>query len=236
MNAHNEQHDPASAVVKQNLTTQPAAAQEAVAWVPPSFFDKGVVAATARRKPPSETAVAMRGEYVPLYAAPVTAAPVVAHMIDGRTEQGLTFDKAAAETMAFSNGGTARALGFVKGTTEAPHIMYTNFVNLMDILLDDYAEVNWSVDPPLSSVRESLISAINAYADVRQYLSSMPSPKAAPGIDLREFGVALIYAADVLRSVGGANTIVANKIDLLIELIDASPKGAMQAGDAEVQP
>ncbi|WP_427852884.1 hypothetical protein [Stenotrophomonas acidaminiphila] len=33
MNAHNEQHDPASAVVKQNLTTQPAAAQEAVAWL-----------------------------------------------------------------------------------------------------------------------------------------------------------------------------------------------------------
>ena len=28
MNAHNEQHDPASPVVKQNLTTQPAAAQE----------------------------------------------------------------------------------------------------------------------------------------------------------------------------------------------------------------
>ena len=30
MNAHNEQHDSASPVVKQNLTTQPAAAQEAV--------------------------------------------------------------------------------------------------------------------------------------------------------------------------------------------------------------
>ncbi len=32
MSAHNEQHDPASAVVKQNLTTQPAAAQEAAPW------------------------------------------------------------------------------------------------------------------------------------------------------------------------------------------------------------
>lgn len=32
MNAHNEQHDSASPVVKQNLTTQPAAAQEAVGW------------------------------------------------------------------------------------------------------------------------------------------------------------------------------------------------------------
>ncbi|MGR4894987.1 hypothetical protein ACIPR8_06895 [Stenotrophomonas sp. LARHCG68] len=52
------------------------AAQEAVAWVPPTFFDPGCVAATARRKPPSETAVATRGEYVPLYATPVAAAPV----------------------------------------------------------------------------------------------------------------------------------------------------------------
>lgn len=59
-----------------------AAAQEAVAWVPPSFFDKGVVAATARRKPPSETAVAMRGEYVPLYAAPVTAQEAVVNGCD----------------------------------------------------------------------------------------------------------------------------------------------------------
>lgn len=34
MNAHNEQHDPASPVVKQNLTTQPAAAQEGFVLVP----------------------------------------------------------------------------------------------------------------------------------------------------------------------------------------------------------
>lgn len=33
MNAHNEQHDSASPVVKQNLTTQPAAAQEPAAEV-----------------------------------------------------------------------------------------------------------------------------------------------------------------------------------------------------------
>ncbi len=52
------------------------------------------------------------------------------------------------------------------------------------------------------------------------------STPAAPGIDLREFGVALIYAVDVLRSAGGrANTIAADKMALLIELIDASPKG-----------
>ena len=41
--------------------------QEPAAWVPPNFFNKGVVAATARRNPPSETAVELRGEYVPLY-------------------------------------------------------------------------------------------------------------------------------------------------------------------------
>ncbi|WP_080355134.1 hypothetical protein [Stenotrophomonas maltophilia] len=42
-------------------------AHEPAAWVPPNFFNKGVVAATARRNPPSETAVELRGEYVPLY-------------------------------------------------------------------------------------------------------------------------------------------------------------------------
>lgn len=57
-----------------------------------------------------------------LYAAPVAAAPAVAYMVDGRTEQGLTFDKAAAETMAFANGGTVRALGFVEGIPAAPGI------------------------------------------------------------------------------------------------------------------
>jgi hypothetical protein len=42
-------------------------AHEPAAWVPPNFFNKGVVAATARRNPPSETAAELRGEYVPLY-------------------------------------------------------------------------------------------------------------------------------------------------------------------------
>lgn len=74
MNAHNEQHDPASPVVKQNLTTQPAAAQEAVAcryrsrrkngeFFPWLYADK---LPTERHE---------NSQYELLYAAPVTAAP-----------------------------------------------------------------------------------------------------------------------------------------------------------------
>lgn len=113
MNAHNEQHDSASPVVKQNLTTQPAAAPEAVAEITGINGRNGVEIHWLEGP-------AKIGDL--LYAAPVTAAPAVAYMIDGRTEQGLTFDKAAAETMAFANGGTVRALGFVGGTPAAPGI------------------------------------------------------------------------------------------------------------------
>ncbi len=66
MNAHNEQHDSASPVVKQNLTTQPAAAQEAVAEVVDIIGRSGVeihwLAGPVKI-----------GDL--LYAAPVTAAP-----------------------------------------------------------------------------------------------------------------------------------------------------------------
>ncbi len=82
MNAHNEQHDPASAVVKQNLTTQPAAAQEAVGWqfwheMPggggewrngsPDHVVKN------HRKNTEAAGIPTRD----VYAAPVTAAPAV---------------------------------------------------------------------------------------------------------------------------------------------------------------
>lgn len=125
-----------SPVVKQNLTTQPAAAQEAVAW--PNECSRTVPEALrflANHERPSGgednfnslhliqlASEIERMASKPLYAAPVTAAPAVAYLIDGRTEQGLTFDKAAAETMAFANGGTVRALGFVDGTPAAPGI------------------------------------------------------------------------------------------------------------------
>jgi|GEM_PF-3008400 len=110
----------------------PAAAQEAVGWQW-RYLDtdntwsewvaggsrKEIDARIARWKADGED---HRMQVRPVFAAPVTAAPAVAYMIDGRTEQGLTFDKAAAETMAFANGGTVRALGFVGGTPAAPGI------------------------------------------------------------------------------------------------------------------
>ncbi len=209
MNAHNEQHDSASPVVKQNLTTQPAAAQEAVGWqwrwldtdnTWSEWVDGGsrkeIDARIARWKADGED---HRMQVRPLFAAPVTAAPVclacegrpagtnipcavckrtpaapadaeedayvidqmgrllaeiavivngpepagtrwsyhdlpakvkalaitpaapaVAYMVDGRVERGLTFDKAAAETMALANGGTVRPLVFAGCANAAP--------------------------------------------------------------------------------------------------------------------
>jgi len=85
MNAHNEQHDSASPVVKQNLTTQPAAAQEAVGWqwrwldtdnTWSEWVDGGsrkeIDARIARWKADGED---HRMQVRPLFAAPVTAAP-----------------------------------------------------------------------------------------------------------------------------------------------------------------
>ncbi len=86
MNAHNEQHDPASAVVKQNLTTQPAAAQEAVAYwrvtfrMYPENIDCCETFVRGPDRPTLDTlGISPRPVQIistePLYAAPVTAAP-----------------------------------------------------------------------------------------------------------------------------------------------------------------
>lgn len=42
----------------------------------------------------------------------------VAYLVDGRVEKGLTFDKAAAETMALANCGSVRALGVIDPAEE----------------------------------------------------------------------------------------------------------------------
>ncbi|GEM_PF-4737030 len=75
MNVHNEQHDPASAVVKQNLTTQPAAAQEAVGLIVEALKNSQPFAhiypeAMKRHADALATAEALLSG-----AAPVTAAP-----------------------------------------------------------------------------------------------------------------------------------------------------------------
>jgi len=98
MNAHNEQHDPASPVVKQNLTTQPAAAQEAVAEVTDIIGRSGVeihwLAGPAKI-----------GDL--LYAAPVAAAPAndlhahLLHMLGAKDHEdaGLIIGELHAATM-----------------------------------------------------------------------------------------------------------------------------------------
>jgi len=82
MNAHNEQHDPASPVVKQNLTTQPAAAQEAVAYLDigaGGYLDLGsdLPEEQLLALPKGRHALGIIGTYgIDGYAsAPVTAAP-----------------------------------------------------------------------------------------------------------------------------------------------------------------
>lgn len=75
MNAHNEQHDPASAVVKQNLTTQPAAAQEAAVWQWRNLRAETGWKDCTRAVYDVFRQNGLHYEVRKLYAAPITAAP-----------------------------------------------------------------------------------------------------------------------------------------------------------------
>ncbi|WP_223482335.1 hypothetical protein [Stenotrophomonas sp. OVS01A] len=79
------QHGATKAEETANLLRNAAAAlaarqpvTEPVAWVPAKFFDKGIVAMTARRTPPSAMAVELHGKYVPLFDAPPAQQPAQA--------------------------------------------------------------------------------------------------------------------------------------------------------------
>lgn len=50
--------------------------------------------------------------------AELEASPVVAYLIDGNIEQGLAFDKSAADTMALANCGTVRPLALIDANKE----------------------------------------------------------------------------------------------------------------------
>ena len=165
MNAHNEQHDSASPVVKQNLTTQPAAAQEAVA-----YLDIG------------------SGGYLDIGS-----------------------DLPEEQLLALPNG--RHALGII-GTYG----------------IDGYVSVPVTAAPAVTDPVAAYERELAAGATHEHALHAICTP-AAPWIDLREFGIALIYAVDVLRSASGiANAKAADKLDRLIELIDASPKGDPEHG------
>jgi hypothetical protein len=47
------------------------------------------------------------------HASPVDVQDTVAYLVDGNIEQGLFFDKTAAETMAFMNCGVVKPLGVI---------------------------------------------------------------------------------------------------------------------------
>lgn len=205
--------------VKVFEAAQPAAAQEAVAWA--EGYASGVI---DERTSEANIGIAGYGAKVEparanpyLYAAPVAAAPVDGlHLaVIGRTHFGNPIPQewyaAARELLA--------------STPAAPGIVPVHFVNLMDILRDEYAEVNWDTSAPLNSVRDSLISALNAYDDVRAVLTYTPSPMAAPGIDLEQFR--LLANSWIVEAAGIAAEAKHACADELLALIDASPKGVI---------
>ncbi|GEM_PF-5837653 len=114
----------------------------------------------------------------PLHGAPVAASPVVAYMIDGRVEQGLTFDKAAAESMANMNCGTVRPLVFADNTPAAPGIdlpamPMTTDREPDDSMPDGYFESNldWARRPENA---DALDWFIENHAAIRQLIDASP--------------------------------------------------------------
>lgn len=67
----------AIAELREALAARQPVGQEPDAWIPANFFDKGTVAMTARRAPPSAMAVELYGEYVPLFRSPAQAVDLV---------------------------------------------------------------------------------------------------------------------------------------------------------------
>lgn len=146
-------------------------------------------------------------------------AQAVAYMVDGRTEQGLTFDKAAAETMALANSGTVRPLGFVDGTHAAPGI--------------DLARVQAALKYAEAAARHNTHTELAAdFADLIRRIDASPkggseARDAARYRWLREFAV---NGSIGIPFHGWLNC------DEPASEWDSAIDAAMQAGDAEVQP
>ncbi len=130
MNAHNEQHDPASAVVKQNLTTQPAAAQEAVLRI----YAEGNMRVVAEWLDGSRDLP--DGDHR-LYAAPVTAAPADTWFADQLTAMGEVIP--------------------LDGTPAAPGIDLTPFRELADAWQKESSEALGQFPPIEGNHRSQMI-------------------------------------------------------------------------------
>ncbi|WP_313256389.1 hypothetical protein [Stenotrophomonas acidaminiphila] len=220
MNAHNEQHDPASAVVKQNLTTQPAAAQEAVAYWHVTFrmYPTNVNYCEAFVRGPARPTLETLGitprpaEIIsaePLFAAPVTAAPAKCPACASATES------------YCCNCGWASA-----STTAAPGIDLRQFRSAVEAWKRDAenrhhaGEIFPEQEDAIWTEADRLLALIDA----------SPKTSAAPGIDLHPIRYAIKYAAAAARE--NTHTELAEDFDELIRKLDASPKGneAQQAG------
>lgn len=214
--------------VKAIEAAQPAAAQDAVADVQTLRAVQAFIAGRFGEHDGWAKAVSRAADRA---AAPVTAAPVVAYMVDGRTEQGLTFD----------NAGTVRPLGFVDGTPAAPGIDLAELQLIASDLshsakVDDYEPHQIAF---IESIRDRLLALIDAShkgALNEQFGSAegLDSPKggseardAARYRWLREFAV---NGSIGIPFHGWLNC------DEPASEWDSAIDAAMQAGDAEVQP
>lgn len=199
------------------LNAKPAAAQEAVAWMTRKALDRfaehraGNADAAA-----SSYAYAMPDDdcFVPLYAAPVTAAP-------------------ARVTVRVAGVGSA-TLEVVDGCIDLP------LDTIMSIAArgTPAAPVAIFQERSTHSVYRGSCGSLPCYCwaendhiigdEVKRY-----STPAAPGIDLYPIRCALQYAAAAARE--NTHTEMAEGFDALIRKIDASPKGALneQFGSAE---
>lgn len=199
MNAHNEQHDPASAVVKQNLATHPAAAQEAVGWqwrwldtdnTWSEWVDGGsrkeIDARIARWKADGED---HRMQVRPLFAAPVAAAPVV--YVDSDAFDYLVDEVAAEHGEMLDDGGPSGWSFTCEGLAAfAKHLM--------------------------SDYKGMLVA--DAYAIARAEAKRDSTP-AAPGIDMGVPGATLTI---------DGKTFTVDEVRAAL-LIDASPKDELES-------
>lgn len=231
MNAHNEQHDPASPVVKQNLTTQPAAAQEAV----------GEMVCRAS----GITVPQMYGSQLPagtkLYAAPVAAAPVLYGVPDGKG--GVKLGKG----WAFSKEPD-RALGTTQPLfTEAPAapgidlrpiryaLKYAAAAareNTHSELAEDFDELIRKLDASPKGELESWKRGTKACAEVLGQVTRQMQDSPKDGSDTARLDSGMIRLSH--RDEFGEDGYILHTGVNLRAAIDAAMKA--QAGDAEVQP
>jgi len=246
MNAHNEQPDPASPVVKQNLTTQPAAAQEAVAYwrvtfrMYPENIDCCETFVRGPDRPTLDTlGISPRPVQIistePLYAAPVAAAPAdhlhahLLHMLGAKDHED------AGRIIGELHAAAMR-------TPAAPGIDIEHFHRAVQRIcikfdgdlpyISGIAEVLDLIDASPKGDADELLHAhyCNAQPASAECICGLNSPKG--GSEARDSVLAaLIEAATAVERADADGELTDDLADRLRAARDAA-----QAGDAEVQP